>query len=52
MIIIVCIILLVIVYFWVKKKTFSQKEEKRINEHNKLRELEKDINEEYQDKTK
>lgn len=52
MIIIVCIILLVIIYFWVKKKTFSQKEEKQINEHNKLRELEKDINEEYQDKTK
>lgn len=52
MYIIIFIILLVIIYFWVKNKTFCRKEEERINKHNNLRELEKDIHQEYQDKNK
>lgn len=50
MFIIILIIVCVILYFWVKNKVFSHKEEKRINNHNKLRAAEKDIHREYQNK--
>lgn len=44
---IILIILCIILYFWVKNKVFSTKEEKRINMHNKLKEANEELYNEY-----